>query len=59
MQDYKVVFPKGSRFLGEIKREERSLTTLCIGDDGNGGNDFPEDTYLSAKRTRRTGERNL
>jgi len=58
MQDYKVVFPKGSRFLGEIKREERSLTTLCIGDDGNGGNDFPEDTYLSAKRTRRTGERN-
>ena len=59
MQDYKVVFPKGSRFLGEIKRDARSLTSLCIGDDGNGANDFPEDTYLSPKRTRRTGERNI
>lgn len=59
MQDYKVVFPNGSRFLGEIKRDARSLTTLCIGDDGNGANDFPEDTYLSPKRTRRTGERNI
>lgn len=58
LQDYKVVYPKGSRFLGEVKRYERDVPTLCIGNDGNGANDFPEDTYLAPARTKKSGERN-
>lgn len=57
LDDFMVVFPFSTQgYLGEVKKNRDSLI-LTIGDDGQGANDFPEDTYLSPSRERSPRER--